>query len=115
MQESIITTAEAETVEFCLDPIPVKQTATATTQMTIDKSNTLRMLSNAVASGKATPEQIRQIRNQINIPQSFFTGKKVDRAKVKRKKKLAAASRKRNKDTGKGQKRSGGNGVYTRT
>lgn len=67
------------------------------------------ILRGMLAEGKITASQAKQLRTRFGITQSFFTGKRFDKEKARRKRKIAKASRRRNRYPGatRGQKNSG--------
>lgn len=98
----------------------VADTPIATTEpvMKVAKPNMQKFLSTlagAVSKGDVTPQQARELRQQLGITQAAFTKKKRDEAKAKNRRKMAKASKRRNRGLGKGQKRTGGLRVFSRT
>lgn len=65
-----------------------------------------------VDSEQITPEQARTMRRQFGITQSYFTGKKVSREEKNKKKKIADASKRKNRynESTKGVSRQRGRG-----
>lgn len=68
----------------------------------------LAALSAAVNSGEMKGSQAAEIRRRFGISKRHFTKRKFNFAKTKRRRQLAALSRKANRGTGKGEKRTGG-------
>jgi hypothetical protein len=66
----------------------------------------MKFMRDMMSNGKLTPRQAQELRKQLGVTKNFFTKKKVDPAKKKRRKQIAEASRRRNRYTGatKGQK-----------
>lgn len=83
----------------------------------LTKKNALKAIHDAFIAGDITLEDARVLQGKLGVsslPSYVPRSKKVEK-KLKRKRKLAYASRRRNRGTTKGQKRSGGIRVYTKT
>lgn len=68
----------------------------------------LAALSAALSAGDITHSEARTLRARLGITKSFFTKKRVSKAKTRRRALIAKASRKANRGLGKGEKRSSG-------
>ena len=80
---------------------------------TINPEQFLTMLRGMLIDEKISLRQARELRRQFGITNAYFTKKKVSNEQKKRKRAMAAMSRKRNRHNGstKGQKRNSGHTI----
>lgn len=75
----------------------------------------LASLAQAISAGNISARQAAELRRQFGISKAYFTKKRATRAKKRVRARMAKVSRRKNRGTGKGEKRNGGRLIITRT
>lgn len=94
-----------------VDPLPEGTTLVPYTPPgggAVQVKRLLASLRDAIDAGNITARQAAELRRQLGISKAYFTKKRMTRAKKRVRAKMAEASRRANRGTGKGEKRTGG-------